>query len=456
MKHRVLVLTLAGLAAFGATVTHAQSLRLPQAGAAAVVKPAAPAGSQQAADFIVAVVNSEPITNNDVRTEARRLAQQLAQQQNGPKPTASELTSEALERLIRKKAILQFAAESGIRVSESDIDQAEQSVARQNQIDVAEMYKRLAAVDGISVSQFRKQLREQITLTRAREREVDARLRVSDAEVDQYILNQKSNPADQEINLAQILISVPEAATADQVKVLQAKAQRTLERARAGEDFAALAKELSDAADKANGGQLGLRSATRYPQLFVDAVQNLNAGGVAGLVRSGAGFHILKVVEKRAAGMPAMTVVQSRARHILLRPGPKLSEAAARTRLEDLRKRIMAGQAEFAALARENSQDGSAAQGGDLGWAGPGQFVPEFEEAMRALAPGQISPPVTSRFGVHLIQLTERRTVALSQREQRDAVREILREARLEEASATWERDVRARAYVDMREPPQE
>ena len=200
---------------------------------------------------------------------------------------------------------------------------------------------------------------------------------------------------------------------------------------------------------------MGLRSATRYPQLFVDAVQNLNAGGVAGLVRSGAGFHILKVVEKRAAGMPAMTVVQSRARHILLRPGPKLSEAAARTRLEDLRKRIMAGQAEFAALARENSQDG-AAQGGDLGWASPGQFVPEFEEAMRALAPGQISPPVTSRFGVHLIQLTERRTVALSQREQREAVREILRESRLEEASATWERDVRARAYVDMREPPQE
>jgi peptidyl-prolyl cis-trans isomerase SurA len=341
------------------------------------------------------------------------------------RPAASATTTS------RKKAILQFAAESGIRVSESDIDQAEQSVARQNQIDVAEMYKRLAAVDGISVSQFRKQLREQITLTRAREREVDARLRVSDAEVDQYILNQKSNPADQEINLAQILISVPEAATADQVKVLQAKAQRTLERARAGEDFAALAKELSDAADKANGGQLGLRSATRYPQLFVDAVQNLNAGGVAGLVRSGAGFHILKVVEKRAAGMPTMTVVQSRARHILLRPGPKLSEAAARTRLEDLRKRIMAGQAEFAALARENSQDGSAAQGGDLGWASPGQFVPEFEEAMRALAPGQIGPPVTSRFGVHLIQLIERRTVALSQREQREAVREILRESRL-------------------------
>jgi peptidyl-prolyl cis-trans isomerase SurA len=238
---------------------------------------------------------------------------------------------------------------------------------------------------------------------------------------------------------------------------LQARAQRVLERVRAGEDFAALAKELSDSSDKTAGGQLGLRSATRYPQLFVDATQNLNTGDVTtALVRSGAGFHILKVIEKRAAGLPAMTVVQSRARHILLRTSPQVTEAAARAKLEDIRKRVVAGQGDFAALARENSQDGSAAQGGDLGWANPGQFVPEFEEAMNALAPGQVSPPVTSRFGVHLIQLTARRNVALSPREQREAVRGMLRESRLEEAYGTWERDVRARAYVDLREPPQE
>ncbi|MFM2274436.1 MAG: hypothetical protein RL211_308 [Pseudomonadota bacterium] len=459
MNHRILVLTLAGFAALGAAPAQAQSLRLPAAGASAVVKPVVPvvSGGQQAADFIVAVVNSQPVTNNDVRAEARRMAQQLAQQQNAPKPTAAELTSEALERLIRKKAILQFAAESGIRVSEADVDQAEQSVARQNKLEVADMHKRLAA-DGITVNQFRKQLREQLTLTRAREREVDAKLRVSDTEVDQYIQSQKSgaNPADQEINLAQILIAVPEAATADQVKSLQEKAARALERARAGEDFTALVKELSNASDKANGGQLGLRSANRYPQLFVDATQTLGTGEVAtGLVRSGAGFHVLKVIEKRAAGLPAMTVVQSRARHILLRTSPQLTEAAVHTKLEDFRKRVAAGQVDFAVLARENSQDGSAAQGGDLGWANPGQFVPEFEEAMNALAPGQISPPVTSRFGVHIIQLTERRKVALSPREEREAVREMLRESKLEEAYATWEHDIRARAYVDMREPPQ-
>ena len=443
MNHRVLAFTLVSLASFLGASGHAQSVRLP------------PSATQQAADFIVAVVNAEPVTNNDVRMEARRLAQQLAQQRQ-PQASAAELASAALERLINSKAQLQFARESGVRVSDADVDLAEQSVARQNKMELAEMHRRLV-LDGTTVSQFRKQLREQITLTRVREREVDTKVRVSDTEVDQYIQNQKNSASAsvQEIHLAQVLVAVPESATAEQTSVLQAKAQRVLDRARAGEDFAALARELSDAADRANGGQLGLRSVDRYPQLFIDATQNLGTGELAGPLRSGAGFHILKVIEKRSSGMPAMTVVQSRARHILLRTSAQLSESAARARLDGFRQRIQAGQADFATLARENSQDGSAAQGGDLGWAKPGQFVPEFEEVMNALAPGQISAPLTSRFGVHLIQLTERRTATLSQREQREAVREMLRESRLEEAYATWERDVRARAYVDLREPPQ-
>ena len=443
MNHRVLAFTLVSLASFLGASGHAQSVRLP------------PSATQQAADFIVAVVNAEPVTNNDVRMEARRLAQQLAQQRQ-PQASAAELASAALERLINSKAQLQFARESGVRVSDADVDLAEQSVARQNKMELAEMHRRLV-LDGTTVSQFRKQLREQITLTRVREREVDTKVRVSDTEVDQYIQNQKNSASAsvQEIHLAQVLVAVPESATAEQTSVLQAKAQRVLDRARAGEDFAALARELSDAADRANGGQLGLRSVDRYPQLFIDATQNLGTGELAGPLRSGAGFHILKVIEKRSSGMPAMTVVQSRARHILLRTSAQLNESAARARLDGFRQRIQAGQADFATLARENSQDGSAAQGGDLGWAKPGQFVPEFEEVMNALAPGQISAPLTSRFGVHLIQLTERRTATLSQREQREAVREMLRESRLEEAYATWERDVRARAYVDLREPPQ-
>ena len=248
---------------------------------------------------------------------------------------------------------------------------------------------------------------------------------------------------------------MPDDANAEQIAARQARAEAVLARVRAGEDFAALAREVSDAADKANGGQLGLRPVGRYPPLFVEATQTLAVGEVSGLRRSGAGFHILKLLERPAAGLLLPTATaQSRARHILLRPGPQLSEAAARERLAALRQQLQAGQADFAALAREVSQDGSAAQGGDLGWASPGMFVPEFEQVMNQLAPGQLSEPLVSRFGVHLIQLLERRQVETSQREQREAVRNFLRERKLDEAFPVWAQDLRGRAYVELREAP--
>ena len=296
-----------------------------------------------------------------------------------------------------------------------------------------------------------------LVLTRLREREVEPRVRVSDLEIDQYLRDQQTNtdPTSTEINLAQILVSIPDNATAQQIDALQGKAQQALGRSRAGDDFAALVREYSDAADRANGGQLGLRTADRYPPLFLEATQNLEVGAISAVVRSGAGFHVLKLLERRNAGLPPMTVTQSRARHILLRVSPQLSEAAARDKLVEFKKRIEAGQADFATLARDNSQDGSAAQGGDLGWANPGMYVPEFEDVMGRLAPGQISDPLVSRFGVHLIQLMERRDTALSLREQREAVRAVLREKKLDESYVNWAQDLRGRAYVEMREPPQ-
>jgi peptidyl-prolyl cis-trans isomerase SurA len=341
-------------------------------------------------------------------------------------------------------------------VEDPAIDQAVQNIARQNQMEVAELQRRITAEGGV-FSQFRSQLRDQLMLTRLRERDVEPRVRVSDLEVDQYLREQQNNkdPATTEINLAQILVNVPDAATAEQITALQAKVQRALDRARAGEDFVALVGEFSDATDRTNGGQLGLRTADRYPPLFVEATQTLGIGELSALVRSGAGFHILKVIEKKSAGMPTMTVTQSRARHILLRVSPQLSEAAARDKLTDFKRRIVAGQADFAVLARENSQDGSAAQGGDLGWANPGMFVPEFEEVMNRLAPSQISDPLVSRFGLHLIQLVERRNATLSPREQRESVRAMLREKKLDEAYAIWAQDQRGRAYVEMRDSPQ-
>ncbi len=454
----LLAATLGANLLLGSPAAQAQGLRPLQAQTitsprtAAVAAPLGAAGGQRAVDFIVAIVNTEPITNNEVRLEAQRLAQQLAQARR-PVPSAAELGRVVLERMIGDKAQLQVARETGIRIDDLAVDQAEQNVARQNQVDVPELRKRLAA-DGFGVAAYRESLRDQLALVRLREREVDSRVKVSELEVAQLMREEAANPAAGalQINLAQILINVPESATPEQLEPLQAKAQAVLKRARAGEDFAALAKELSDAPDRANGGEMGLRNADRIAPLFLEATQNVAAGGVSDVVRSGAGWHILKVLDKNAAGM---TVRQSRARHILLLPSAALNETQAREKLLDYKRRIQSGQADFAALARENSRDGSAQQGGDLGWASPGMFVPEFEQAMDALQPGQISEPLISRFGMHLIQLMERRSAVLSKMEQQDVLRNRLREKKLDEAFLVWSQEVRGRAYVELREPVQ-
>lgn len=450
MTYRRVTLSAATLALCVSLAAQAQGLR-PSVSA---TLPSAPAGPQSA-DFIVAVVNSEPITNSEVRRELQRALQQLSQP-GRPASVTPELTRQVLENLIGQKAQLQLARETGIKVDDLALDQAELSVARQNQLTLAELHKRLVA-EGTSPQQFRAQLRDQLMLTRLRERDVESRVRVTDLDVEQYLREQPVtlNLDTLQLNLAQILVAVPEGATPVQVTALQARAQRALERAQAGEDFVALVKEFSDGAELASGGQMGLRSASRYPQLFLDAALNLNVGDVSALVRSGAGFHVLKVVEKISPSLPTMSVTQSHARHILLRPNAQLSEAAARAKLSEFKRAIVAGKADFATLAREHSQDGSAAQGGDLGWASPGMFVPEFEEVMNQLQPGQLSDPLVSRFGVHLIQLTERRKATLSPREQRETVRAMLRDKKMDEAYLTWAQELRARAYVDLREPPQ-
>ena len=436
----------------------AQDLQLKISDALSVLPGNSTNGNSQrrAADFIVAVVNAEPITNNELQLEMDRVRQQLIQQRRAL-PVRADLVRDVLERMISDRVQLQMARDSGLRADDAAIDAAEQSIARQNQLELPELRRRVAA-DGVSPAQFRAQLRDQILLTRLRERELEPRARVSELDIDQYLrqAQESADPASRQINLAQILIAVPDDATDALIAERQARAETALARLRAGEDFATLARELSDAADKANGGQLGLRPVGRYPPLFVEAAQKLAVGEASGVLRSGAGFHILKMLERQEAGLllPSATT-QSRARHILLRPGPQLTEAAALDRMDALREQVLSGRADFATLAREVSQDGSAAQGGDLGWASPGMFVPEFEQAMNLLAPGAVSEPLVSRFGVHLIQLQERRQVPTTQREQREAVRNLLRERKLDEAFPLWAQDLRGRAYVELRELPQ-
>ena len=409
----------------------------------------------QSADFVVAVVNSEPITNSEVQTAIQRLTAQI-KSQGQALPPADEMHKVVLERLISDRAQLQLAAEYGIRIDEAAIDLAEQNLARQNKVDV-ETFRQRMAKEGLTLPVMRGQLRDQLALTRLREREVESRIRISDQDVDRALAEQlaaTTDPFAQEINLAQLLIAVPERADATLVAQLQAQAQALLARVSAGEDFVALVRQYSNA-DRTKDGQLGLRRADRYPPSFVEATQNLSVGAVSELVRSPAGFHILKVVERRAPSALTKTVQQSRARHILVRTSPEQSAFTASTRLAEVRQRILSGKTDFATAAREISQDGTAAQGGDLGWVSPGNFVPEFEEVMNRLAEGEISPPTVSRFGVHLIQVTDKRRVELNPRDVRELVRSQLHDTKLDEAYANWARDVRERAYVELREPPQ-
>ena len=408
------------------------------------------------ADFIVAVVNTEPITNHEVRARMARAVRDL-EQRGMPPPPADELRRDMLDRLVAERAQLQYAKEIGIEVDAAMLAQAELAVARQNGMDSAEALHQRIEAEGIAVRDFRDDLRNQVLLARLREREIEPQLQVSEAEVESFIREQTGAPVGTpEINLAMILVAVPENASEADVEPLRKRAAEVASRARKGEDFAELAVAFSDALQGGrDGGVLGLRPLEGYPDLFVQSTQSARVGGIVGPVRSDAGFHVLKVLERRVnTELPEVIVPQTHVYHILLQTGPGQSEAVARERLVDFRRRVLEDQATFEQLAREHSQDDSAADGGDLGWATPGQFVPEFEQAMNSLAPGQISEPVSSRFGVHLIRVSDRREQVLSGAEQRELARGMLREQKAQEAFETWAQEVRGRAYVEFRDAP--
>lgn len=430
-----------------ATPAGAQALRATTANTASLPS----AHVVRGAEHIVALVNSDPITSGDVRARLAR----VQPPEGGSLPPREELARQVLERLIVEKTQLQWAAEIGLKVDDNALNDAEQNVAQQNRLTVPQLHERLQSLD-LSLAAFRANLRNELLLQRVREREVDSRVRVSEQEIDAYLReHQGTAGADAVLNLAQVLVAVPENANAADVERLRARAEQIARRAQAGDDFAALARGFSDGPEKQSGGEIGARPADRYPSLFLDATRSLAVGGVSGLVRSGAGFHILKVLDKRNPKLPPSQLTQTHARHILLRPSAQLSPQAAAEQLARWRQQIVGGQAQFEDLARAHSQDGSAQQGGDLGWAVPGQFVPEFEEVMDNLAPGQVSEPLQSRFGLHLIQVQERRQADVPKRDQREWVRNVLRQDKAARAYDEWAADLRARAYVEYREPLQ-
>lgn len=403
-------------------------------------------------DFIVAVVDSIPITNHDVTLRAPQLRDQL-KQQGRHVPDGQALLKAALERLIVEKALLQHAKETGLSVDEEAVNQAEQRLAAQSQLSLAALHQKVQA-EGMSIERLRQNLREQLILQRLSERNVPSRIKVSDIEVDQAVRDRQNasintNP---DIELGHVMVAVSEKATDSEIAALQAKAESVLANLKRGDDLARVAKEFSNGAERDKGGLMGLRSADRYPSLFVEATKNMKVGDVT-LVRSGAGFHVLKLVTKRASNV--VTITQTHPRHILLRPSGQLSQTTARARLAEYKRQIEAGKADFAKLAREHSQDASGPEGGDLGWVSPGMFVPEFEEVMNTLQIGQIADPLVSRFGVHLIQVLERREAPISERELRDMARNSLREKKFDETYQLWAQEVRGRAYVEYRDAPQ-
>jgi peptidyl-prolyl cis-trans isomerase SurA len=409
-------------------------------------------GPSYSGDFIVAVVNTELVTAAEVEQRAERMRAAMAQR-GGPRPPVNDqLRQQALDSLIEERVLLTHARDSGMRVEDAEIDRAVQSIAAQNKLSMAQLRERLAA-EGLDMSRFRANLRDQILVERVREREVGQRTRVSDAEIDTFLAERIKGGGEVELNIAQILVPVPEGADAATVAERQARAESALARVRGGEDFAVVAREVSEDANRASGGAIGLRPVSRLPDLFVEQVRGLQPGQVSPtLLRSGAGFHVLKLLDRRDSS--GVRVTQTRARHILLRPSAQLSAELARQRLAEMRAQIERGSATFEALARQYSEDGSAAQGGDLGWVNPGAFVPEFEEAMNKLPVGGLSQPVTSRFGVHLIEVVDRRETTLDAKQLREQARNALREQKFEEAYLEWAKELRSRAYVEMRDPP--
>jgi peptidyl-prolyl cis-trans isomerase SurA len=410
-------------------------------------------GAPRSGDWIAAVVNQELVTAREVERRLER-AQAEARRAGVRLPPERELRRQVLDALIEERAILSTARDSGMRVDEPEVDRAIQSIAEQNRISLATLREQLAA-EGIDYLRFRANVREQIMIERLREREVYRRIQISDEDIDRLLAERRAElNADAEINIAQILVTVPEGADATTVAVRRAVAAAALARVRGGEDFAAVAREISEDGNRERGGEIGLRPASRLPDLFVDAVRTLQPGELTPEpLRSSAGFHVLKLIERKE--VPLGMVTQTRVRHVLLRVSPQAGADVAARRLAEFRRQIESGAASFEDIARQHSEDGSAAGGGDLGWTSPGQLVPEFEQAMNTLPPGGLSEPVVSRFGVHLIQVLERRNVALEPRQLREQARSVLREQRFAQAYQDWTKELRSRAYVELREPPQ-
>lgn len=404
-------------------------------------------------DRIVAIVNDEVLTNGELDYRIRLAERELTRQRIAL-PPGDVLRKQVLDRLILDRAQIQLARETGVRVDDGTVNAAIGRMADQNAMDLAAMRSKIEA-DGVSFNQFREDMRNEITMMRLRDREVDSRIQISEGEIDNFLQEQAALTGKTvEYDVAQILIGVPEIASPEYVERARRHIEDLYQQLRNGGDFSRLAAGYSGAAEALNGGDLGWRSMDRLPTIFGDAIRKIKPGEITPIIRSPVGFHILKLVGQRDsanARISNLPVAQTHARHILLRVTDAMSEADVKHRLADLRERVVKGGQDFAQLARLYSVDPSSTRGGDLGWLYPNDTVPAFETAMNALKVGELSEPIQSPFGWHLIQVLERRIEESTIERKRMEARQAIRDRKSEEAMQEWLRQLRDRTYVEYR-----
>ena len=400
-------------------------------------------------DAVVAIVNNDVITTTDLKRRIKQVLTQLKAQKRSL-PPKNVLYRQILEQLITEHIQLQLAKRASVIIDDESINRVIQKIAQENNLSMDE-FKDVLQRDGLGYAEFRKSIKNEMTINQLRKRRVENRVVVTDQEVDTELQNQQNNKAlSAEYKLSHILIATPESATPEQIREAKEKAEQVLARLNIGADFAETAAAYSNGQNALNGGDLGWREAAQLPSIFTDQIIKLEAGQLTGLIRSPSGFHIVKVVEKRSKDKRRI-VEQTQARHILMIPNQIKNNALVKERLLRLRERLVNGD-DFAAIAKANSEDkGSAVKGGELGWVNPGVMVPEFEEAMSKLAPGEISQPVRSRFGWHLIQVLARRQHDDTNAYLRSKIRKQIGQRKVEEAVSNWLRRLRNEAYVEYR-----
>jgi peptidyl-prolyl cis-trans isomerase SurA len=415
--------------------------------------PAAPAaattpGREALLDRVVAVVNDEAITQHDLNEHRAAAIVQMREAKVTP-PSPDVLERQIVERLITERALLQLAKETGIRIDDTAVERAIGRIAQENKLSVEE-FRKVLDREGISFSRYREDVRREMTIQRLREREVENRVNVSDAEVDNFLATQTvQQGGDREFLLSHILVAVPEQSSPEQVAERRRKADEALRQVRGGADFAQVAAATSDAGDALQGASLGWRSAARLPTAFAETVRAMKPGDVTDVMRSPAGFHIVKLVDTRDRSAPTV-VDQTRVRHILVRVNETTSESEAKARIDRVKDRLDGG-AKFEDMARINSEDASSAKGGDLGWVSPGDTVPEFERAFTNLAIGDVAGPIRSPFGWHLIRVDERRRQDVTRDRQREQARQAIRQRKADELFQDFVRQTRDRAYVELK-----